>query len=177
MKPRLLITLAAFLLLMASPAWAERSFDFQITGERSAEQAAYLGAPEQGPFTLADVDSDYVIIQIFSMYCPFCQAEAPHMAAFFDLLKQSPLTGKLKLLAIGAGNSQYEVDYFRDKYGLTFPIFSDGDYVIHKHIGEVGTPYYFLIKRDGLKVVHEQQGRFETPEAFLKMLQDAIAKE
>ena len=131
----------------------------------------YLGLSGSGMFTVDEVKGQVLIIQIFSMYCPYCQRDAPNVNRFFGLIENNPrLKGKIKILGIGVGNSQFEVNTFKKKYKVEFPLVPDNDFIIHKIVGEVRTPYFMVVKLNGakkLEVVYSKLGAHENVEAFL----------
>ena len=128
---------------------------------------------DQGPFQLSQIDSAVLIVEIFSIYCPFCQKEAPNVNSLFRTILANPaIESRVKLLAIGAGNSLYEINAFRDLFKVKFPLIPDGDFTVHKILGEVRTPYFFVLlkKPTGMQVVYSRDEGFGDPEAFLELV-------
>ena len=129
--------------------------------------------PDLSPnFSLPKPNDGVVIIEIFSMYCPYCQKEAPNVNKLYDKIQASPnLKSKIRLVGIGVGNSAYEVDVFRKKYSVRFPLYSDGDFKIHQKLGEPRTPYFIGVKinLDGShRIFYSKLGEFGDVDAFLE---------
>ncbi len=141
----------------------------QILGQKK-----YLGISGETTFTIPQIKASVVIVEIFSMYCPFCQAEAPSLNELYNKIQNnSSLKGRFKLIGIGAGNTTFEVEHFRNTYKIPFPLFPDDDFSIHKKIGEVRTPYFFAvgINKDGThRILYSHQGRLKNHDQLIKML-------
>jgi len=124
-----------------------------------------------GTFKIPEIKAKVVIIEIFSMYCPYCQREAPNVNQLYAKIEQDPaIKGKIKIIGIGAGNTSYEVGTFKNKYNVPFPLFADSDYVIHKVVGEVRTPYFIGVKinPDGTnRVIYSKLGALGSVDDFL----------
>ena len=156
------------------------ALDFSLTASSDSQESAYLGVKPGQSFTLGQIDADTVIIEVFSMYCPVCQREAPNVNQMFSKLSGSPaLDARVKLIGIGAGNSTYEVNFFKEKYKIKFPLFSDTDFSIHKKIGEVRTPYFIglNLKKDGaFQVFYTHAGDIGDPKKFLDTIISASGR-
>jgi hypothetical protein len=71
------------------------------------------------------------------------------------------LKGKMKVIGIGTGNSDFEVNFFRE------------DYAIHKAIGEVRTPYFIGVRLSGdggAEVFYSKLGGFSNSKKFLDLM-------
>lgn len=141
---------------------------------KNPEERSYLGLSGSGLFKIPQIKAPVVIVEIFSMYCPFCQKDAPEVNELYRLIEKNPeIKGKIKLIGIGAGNSPYEVEVFRKTYHVLFPLFPDKDFEIHKACGEVRSPYYMVVKisEDGThRIVHTQLGNYPGAEPFLEIV-------
>lgn len=170
------------LVLLATPALAAKPKagdtlpDLEIKDVLKPADAAYLGLPAGGKsFRLSQIKAEALLINVFSMYCPRCQTDAPVLNAFFERLKASPQGQRIKFLGIGAGNSPYEVNFFRSKSASPIPMFQDADYALHKALSNVGTPSFFVLKPagKGFRVTFFLEGFYENEDAFLKEILDA----
>ncbi len=141
-----------------------------FAGKVSPEAAKELGLPhEQTGLPLKDLKAPAVILVVYSMYCPYCQREAPDLNALHALIKSRGLDGQVKLIGLAAGNSEFEVSVYRDKFGITFPLFPDPEFTTYMPLGQVGTPFFYTLKRqgEGYVIVGARLGRMGSPETFL----------
>lgn len=155
--------------------------DLLLHGEISPEQLAYLGLKGPAPRHLSAIQAKHVILVAFSMYCPHCQREAPALVELNALIKRRGFGDNLKLIGVGIGNSDFEVDVFRNKYGVNFPLFSDPDFLTNKDLGEVGTPFFYVLSLDRdakqIRVVDAMLGRMDSAAAYLEQVLAATKSE
>jgi thiol-disulfide isomerase/thioredoxin len=170
-----------FIFLMVAPLWAVsppavggQLPDFQLSFPKNSVDKSYLnisGSLFSSSFKIPQIGAQVVVIEIFSMYCPYCQAEAPNVNSLYQKIESNPaLKGKIKLVGIGVGNSEYEVGVFKKKYNIPFVLFPDGDFKIHKLMGEVRTPYFIGVKINADRshqVFYSKLGAFAGVDQFL----------
>jgi len=142
----------------------------------SEEYRGYLGL-KQSPgetFTLNDIDADVLLIELFSMYCPFCQEEAENVNALFETMYDfSKPEFSVKIIGLGANNSAFEVDHFRNTYGVRFPLFPDQDMSMYNALDGKGTPTFIACKKEAdnsCTIIHRLSGGFYQPDEFFKEL-------
>jgi len=141
--------------------------------EKDAEKA-YLGLTGKGTFTISQIKAEVVIVEIYSMYCPYCQKEAPIVNDLYKAIDKKPgLKEKIKIIGIGAGNTTFELDIFRNQYKIQFPLFADESFAVHKKVGEVRTPHFFVLKMntDGSnKIIYSKTGSIQDSAQFLDLI-------
>ena len=184
MKKAICIPLFCVMVLLAvqNPLWAESKApqensilpDFALPVPASAAHRRYLGLESEGFFKIHQVKAKAVIIEMFSMYCPYCQREAPNINELYKRMEKDPeLQGKIKIIGIGAGNSPFEVDIFRKKYQVPFPLFADNSFKVYKCLGETRTPYFFVVvpgAKGSQKVIYSKLGGIKDIESFLQTI-------
>ena len=133
----LLVCLTA---LLPGPAGAE-SFhvnggalaDIQLPIPENNAEKEYLGLTGKGTVSLSQLKATALIIEVFSMYCPHCQREAPVVNKLRGLIeKDASLKKEVKLIGIGIGNTPFEVDLFRKEFKVLFPLFPDDSFQLQK---------------------------------------------
>ena len=183
MKRLLGIALLLIIVLSAGPGFSaaerppqpgEALPDLSLPVPDKWSDRSYLGISGQRTFKVIQIKAPVVLIQILSMYCPYCQREAPNVNELYRLIEQdSALRGKIKIVGIGAGNSSYEVDLYRKKFNVPFPVIPDPDFVAYGRIGgEVRTPYFIAVKNQSgeSKVFYSAVGALGDPGKFLEQI-------
>jgi|UPI0000393D4E peroxiredoxin len=172
----LLLTAAA----QAHPLKSGDSFpDIPLTGTLTPQQQQELGLKSGQAPVLSGIGTPFVLMEIFSMYCPFCQAEAENMNRLHTAIRQEGLDGTIAVIGLGAGNSQFEVDFFRTKYSVPFALFTDPELELHKQTGETATPHFYLISLKDRKprVIYSHTGRMQSVDDMLQTLRSLTGRE
>jgi peroxiredoxin len=154
------------------PAKGETLPVFNLPIPKSPAEKGYLSLSGDGLFKIPQIKARVVIVEIYSMYCPYCQKDAPGINELYNLIEKNPdLKNKIKIIGIGAGNTSFEVETYKKTYQVPFPLFPDKDFSIHKACGEVRTPYFIVVKINDNgthQIVHAQLGNYPGAEPFLE---------
>jgi thiol-disulfide isomerase/thioredoxin len=173
-------------LALAAPALAAKPKVGDVLADPTAKvelkpaDAAALGlSAGVSSIRLSQIKGETIFIKVYSLYCPRCQSDAPKVNRVFERLKASPKARNLALLALAAGDTPFEVEFFRKKFQAPMPMMPDTDYVLHKALLSVGAPSYFVLRPlpggKGLKVLFFLEGAFEDENAFFENVLRAIA--
>ena len=181
-RPLAVVSVAAAVLVggCVIPSWVFRSPpsrgglfpDTALTTPRETRDREYLGlSPGTASFSLSQLKAEAIVVEVLDMYCPYCQKAAPQAEAIFSRIRDLGLEDRVKIVAIALGNSQFEADTFRDRFGTPFPIVPDPGHVVRDALGRVPKPSFYglLSGPEGLQVVTRQAGMFvdRKPEEFV----------
>ncbi|MFC1834789.1 peroxiredoxin family protein [Thermodesulfobacteriota bacterium] len=182
-KISILLVVLAFVAVSSVPGFAGKSIKvnadalgkLQLPVPESDDAKRYLGLKKGGSFTLPQIKADVLIIEMFSMYCPICQSEAENINKLYKMINDNPkLRRGVRVIGIGINNTPFEVNVFRKKYTVPFPLVPDPDF-LSKRISrqQLRTPTFIVARvKDGkgLKVIRTHVGPIDNLGEFLKGL-------
>ena len=182
MKNSIIFFMLMFCLLWIGPVFSRAADvnedlpNLELTLPGNDMYKNYLGLTGKAgtTFTLKDIKADILLIELFSMYCPYCQNEAPLVNELYTKMEEVSKKGPIvKIIGLGATNTQFEVEHFRDTYKVQFPLFPDQDMTMYKALDGAGTPTFIgsrLHGDDEMKIVLRNSGGFYSSDDFLKEL-------
>lgn len=149
MRIPLLAAMALLAMAIAAAAQSPKAFpNLELSGPLTDAQKAYLGV-DVIPFRLSDIKADILFIEGYSMYCPICQQDAPALNELFQRLDKADPEGRVRVIGLGLGNTEFETTFYQNKFNVPFPLFKDEDYAIHKALDEPVAPTYYIVRASG----------------------------
>ena len=153
------ILLAAVLFLAAPASFAARtstigageSFpDMALDKPLGADAASYLGIPENVGFSLSQVQSDLILVEFLSIYCPHCQMQVEHFNRLREMIEADSATrGRIKLLGIAVASKAPEVEKFMAHFKVAYPMVPDPNFELYHAVGAGLTPFSVYVRRTG----------------------------
>ncbi|HEY5991192.1 MAG TPA: TlpA disulfide reductase family protein [Candidatus Udaeobacter sp.] len=154
--------------------------DNRLPAPQTESERKYLGLSSTiEQFSLDNVQGDILVLDFFDMYCHVCQARARHMNDFYQLVQSRGLSGRVRIVGVGVGDTPKEVTVFKEKFGLPFPVFPDRTGSFSRQFGKIKVPNVIVLKRrlGHFAVVCQESSLPDNPEQFLaKVLSYATAK-
>jgi thiol-disulfide isomerase/thioredoxin len=154
---------------------AENLAAVQMQVPEAKAERDYLGLSGTGTFTPAQIKANIIIIELFNMYCPVCQKEAPVVNELYRQIEMDKdLKGKVKIIGIGMSNTPLEVNVFRKNFRVEFPLFPDDTFRLRKiSTQQLKTPTFIVANAgagEAFKVLNVHVGRIKEPGEFLAIL-------
>jgi len=187
-RSRILIVLSAFpfalflLALLILPAHALMNpigscgyfLGLKFSDKLPKEEQTYLGIQQKSSFTLNDIKGDIFVIEVFSTYCSSCFKNISIFNGAYAAIKTDPaLEGAVRIFSIAIGNTKTEVEDYKKKYTIFYPILTDYEFTAHKALGNPRVPYTLILRktaRGRCIVEYSHQGILTSSDEILKML-------
>lgn len=118
-----------------------------LTGAFTLEDRKYLGLSDRKTHSFSDIRADFILIEIFSIYCPICQNNATKFNQLYDLVQKNNFSNNIKIIGIGMGNNSKEVAYFKKYFNILFPLIPDPDFKIHNALKKTRVPLIILLDK------------------------------
>ena len=131
--------------------------------------AAYLGLKGVKTFPLSQVKTKLLVADIFSVYCPVCQKNAPLVNQLFKIIQEDPnLNKNIKMLGISLEKDPSELAVYKQKFKVEFPMVLGPEQEIKKSFQFL--PVLLLLDQNG-KILMSHAGEIKALEPILMELQ------
>jgi thiol-disulfide isomerase/thioredoxin len=148
--------------------------NLSFTDSLPKEEQTYLGLTAGKKVSLKNIRFSVIIIEVFNTYCTSCPRNIPAINELFSRTENDPkFKGKIKIIGIAAGNTREEIIAYKKTHSVSYPIFSDLNFKLHKALGNPRVPYTMLIKRNWQgknKIIYTHQGIIDSPEPLLEIV-------
>lgn len=177
---RFILSAICFVALCGTPVTAHSPVvdsialgNMQLPLNGNQQHRAYLGVVSEARVIVSQIRADHLIIAIFNSFCTICQTDAPILNSIYEMVAEDPLLkGKVKMIGIGAGNTELEVEQFQQTHRVPYPLFADPDFKLDKAITEnLRAPMFVAVKNTGgapLEVVRTHTGPLKSVGDLLK---------
>ena len=128
-------------------------------------------------FTLENVQSDYIFIEIYNELCSACVNEVETYKALYRMLQaDATLKEKVKMIGIGAGSKKRSAAKFRKQKNIAFPLFADEKREIFECLGKPVLPVSYLVQRQAekRKILLIQSGHIGSAEKLLVEIKSKV---
>ncbi|MBW2518866.1 MAG: redoxin domain-containing protein [Deltaproteobacteria bacterium] len=146
------------LIFFAAPVYADKPIlgfgdtfpGMSLPVPANAGDVEYLGLEtEPDSFELTQINGELILVEALNVHCVHCQMQVPSYRELFRLIEADPVTReKVKMIGIALGNSQEEVQHFRQTYQVLFPVLADPQFKGYYELGISATPFTAYVRLD-----------------------------
>lgn len=137
-----LIAVAGLLIVMGEP------IEPPLSRGDSAPGFELPRLEDGAPIALDDLRGEVVLVNFWATWCKPCEDEMPAMENLYrDLNAQG-----FELIAVAVDESRDDVEAFRERLGITFPVLLDPDQIAARAYQTTGFPESILLDSDGVIV-------------------------
>ena len=123
---------------------------FRLASPASADALHYLGLTKAEPFSLSQVSSKLILVEILSVFCQYCQKQTPAMNRIYQYIQEDQKLAKdIKMIGIVAVGDQKTVEAFKTAYRVKFPLIPDPKMEIFGKLQNPSIPLLLLVNRQG----------------------------
>jgi hypothetical protein len=131
------------------------------------EIKAYLGIKDEKSFSLTQVQAKLMVIELFEVYCPICQTNAPLLNELFKLIQEDKnLNKEVKMIGLAIGTQPEDLSVYRGSFKIEFPLFPDPMKEIQNKLNIKYVPEVLIINKQG-KILMSHPGKIESLDPFL----------
>gem|GEM_PF-342461 len=122
--------------------------NISLTGPLLLEDEKYFGLSTQKALSLRDIQAGFLLVEVFSIYCPVCQKHAAKFNKLYNLVQRDNFVGSnMKMIGIGTGNNSTEIAHFRKYFDVPFPLFPDPDFKVHAVLKKTRVPLVVIVDK------------------------------
>ncbi|EFI33717.1 redoxin domain protein [Desulfonatronospira thiodismutans ASO3-1] len=138
------------------------------------EAAEQLGLEKMEPFSLDNLDREYVLFKVVDVYCPVCHEQAPEFNRLFNRIQDNTsLAESMYIFTLAPEASPGEVEHLYQAWETPYPILGDHEYILPGKIGSLDTPYTIMVNREG-KVVYAHGGVMPDTREMMGKLRELV---
>jgi len=122
---------------------------FELPIPQNDAQRNYLGISGLGKFKITEIKSPVIIVEFFNTDCLYCRNSALKLNELYLAIQdRADLKEKIKIIGIGVNNASREVELFRARYKVLFPLFPDQYDTISSKVGVKQLPTFIGVKNN-----------------------------
>lgn len=131
----------------------------QLSAPEREMDRQYLGlAQAAGPITISDIQAEWLIIEVFDMYCHRCHLAAEEINQIYNRIQEKGCQNEVKMIGLGVGDTLMEANTFKTKFKVPFPALPDRSGKVASQFGAARPPGIIVLKKEAgkFKVVLNQ---------------------